>query len=374
MKRFLYDSGVLLLFYIVHFFFLPTSVSATTPTISNVSGAVQTGQVLTITGTTMMDENKATWDNTVVNLQTGTAYGFEGSDFQSDGYEATSDGVGVSIGYSSSVKLSGNQSAHFHIEGQHTATINHNPHASADIYYGPQNLTTAYVRGYTRYDGTGWPTNWFKHWWTLATPIPPASTGQGSYLVLQPDTSTAPLLPLGFVYGDSYGGNIINIPSGRLERGRWYCLELQMTVNSNGVVVMTPWIDGVQGTPYTTTSPGIEMDWYEFGIINLDGTDSNFVVDNYVDNFALSKGPNASRIYCSSIIEIGNNANYATATKIYQQPLYLSDGSIQIKVNLTNLGAGPYYLWVTNNKQERSAAYVLTPGKTPMAPSNLIVH
>lgn len=363
MKKLLYGSGVLLLFYIAQFFYLPSIASATTPIISNVSGAIQTGQTLTITGTTMMDEDKTNWDTTVVNLQSGTAYGFEGSGFVSDGYEFTSDGDGVYVEYSSSVKLSGNQSAHFHIEGQHTDTISHNPHASADIFYGiKQNLTTVYVRGYTRYDGTGWPDGWFKHWWTLAT--------DGSYLVMQPDAS-GPSLPGVFDYGDSNGGNVISIPSGTLERGRWYCLELKMQVN-NGLVELTPWIDGVQGTTYRTqNSPAIEMDWYEFGIINLNGTDSNFVVDNYVDNFALSK---SSRIYCSSIIEIGNNANYSTAKKVYQQPLYLSDGSIQIKANLKSLGAGPYYLWVTNNKQERSAAYLLTPGKIPMSPSTLKVH
>jgi hypothetical protein len=272
--------------------------------------------------------------------------------------------VGVNVEYSSSVKLSGNQSAHFHIDGQHTDTINHNPHASADIYYGKQNLATVYVRGYTRYDGTGWPDQWFKHWWTLAT--------DGSYLVMQPIAS-GPSLPSGFNYGDSsnYEGNVINFPSGTLERGRWYCLELEMQVR-NGLVELTPWIDGVQGTTYrTNNSPAIEMDWYEFGIINLNGTDSNFVVDNYVDNFALSK---SSRIYCSSIIEIGNNVNYSTAKKVYQEPLYLSDGSIHIKANLTGLGSGPYYLWVTNNKQERSAPYPLTPGKIPMNPSKLSVH
>jgi hypothetical protein len=339
-----------------------TPLWATTPTIINVAGNVANGQVLTITGTTMMDEDKTNWDTTGgVNLQTGPAYGFEGSDFKSDGYEFTSDGVGVSIGYSSSVKLSGNKSARFHIDGQHTDTINHNPHASADIYYGKQNLTTVYVRGYTRYDGTGWPNHYFKHWWTLAT--------DGSYLVMQPDAS-GPSLPSGFDYGDGNGGNIINFPSGTLERGRWYCLELELMVR-NGQVEMTPWIDGVKGTTYRTGSPAIEMDWYEFGIINLNGTDSNFVVDNYVDNFALSK---SSRIYCSSIIEIGNNANYLTANKVYQQPLYLSDSSIQIKANLTGLGAGPYYLWVTNNKQERSAAYQLIPAKVPMPPSNVLVH
>jgi hypothetical protein len=91
-------------------------------------------------------------------------------------------------------------------------------------------------------------------------------------------------------------------------------------------------------------------------MINLAETGSDFDLTNWTDGFTIS----TSRIYCSSIIEIGNSSDYATADKVYQEPIYLSDGSVQIKANLTGLGSGPYYLWVTNNQQERSAPYPLS--------------
>lgn len=62
--------------------------------------------------------------------------------------------------------------------------------------------------------------------------------------------------------------------------------------------------------------------------------------------------------------------------KVYQTPTYLSDGSITVTVNLAELGSDTYYLWVTNNRQERSKAYSLSGDSditAPNAPSGLSV-
>ena len=98
-----------------------------------------------------------------------------------------------------------------------------------------------------------------------------------------------------------------------------------------------------------------------FGMINMCCQGSGFDLTNWIDNFTIS----TSRIYPSTVVEAGNNPNYDTAAKVYQEPIYLSDNSIQIRLNLSGLGSGPYYLWVKNNKQERSVAYSLTGGDSP---------
>lgn len=97
---------------------------------------------------------------------------------------------------------------------------------------------------------------------------------------------------------------------------------------------------------------------------NACGTGSSFSLDNWMDGFVLS----SSRVYPSSIIEISNNATYGQGGVVSQEPVYLSDGSVQIKANLSGLGSGPYYLFVTNNRQETSVAYNLsgTPDTTPL--------
>jgi hypothetical protein len=106
------------------------------------------------------------------------------------------------------------------------------------------------------------------------------------------------------------------------------------------------------------------------GIINACGTNAAFDLDHWWDGFAASK----SRVGLASMIEIGNSPDYATATRVYQAPQYLSEITSQIKVDLSGLGSGPYYLWVTNNRGERSLPFSLSGSITLPPPANLRVH
>lgn len=80
-----------------------------------------------------------------------------------------------------------------------------------------------------------------------------------------------------------------------------------------------------------------------------------WVSDQWQDGFTVSK----TRVGAASLVEIGNSADYASAVKVYQEPVYLSDSSSQIKVDLTGLGAGPFYLFITNNRGQRSSGFRL---------------
>jgi hypothetical protein len=129
-------------------------------------------------------------------------------------------------------------------------------------------------------------------------------------------------------------------------------------------------MDGQSLGTWNHPNQNTTWDWIEYGIPNWDGTTGPMNV--WFDRFVYSN----SRIYPSSTVEIGDQSEYATATKVYQEPLFLSDGSVQVKADLTGLGAGPYYLFVTNNRQERSTAYLLGEADTtpPAAPSGLGVQ
>jgi hypothetical protein len=89
-------------------------------------------------------------------------------------------------------------------------------------------------------------------------------------------------------------------------------------------------------------------------------------MDNYWDGFTIS----TSRAYPASVIEIGNSPDYATAKKVYQPPEFLSDNSIQVRADLSGLGSGPYYMWITNNRQQRTAAYALSSTPPQPCPGN----
>lgn len=351
---------------------IPGVSFAATPTIANVSGTVATGQTLTVTGASMMDEDKTSWEATDLNFL-GSAYGFEGPSPAADGYGIgagfDASGDGSVADYSSSVKISGSKSARFHIQGEHFCNQDHdnpecNPRASAYIwnYYAPP--TNIWLREYVRYDWSGgWPTQWLKHWWMQ---------GEGSVLYVQPQAGTAP--SDGFSYGDTGFGlweNTAEVPGG-ITDGRWYCLEGHFQT-VNGHVQATAYVDGVAAPTIITESPSIIMQWLEFGIINLNATSVGFSIDNYVDNFVYSR---TTRIGCSSMLEIADSSNYATATKKYQEPVFLSDTSAQVKADLTGLGAGPYYLFVTNNRGARSAGHLLGEIDTtpPASPAGLGVQ
>jgi len=350
--------GVRIMFFAVIFFGLfglTGNSLATTPTISGVSGTVATGQTLTIIGTNMMDEDKTGW---LSMFQSGSAYGFEDALSQTSG----SGSVGAwdyscGGGYCSfdpNVKLSGSKSARFHIAG---AYADHDNPSTILYFAPPSNPSQYWQRGYIRYDGTGWPTAWFKMWWL---------GGSGAYKVIQPNPGS---VPTGWLYGTSNGyDNLALSPSGNIQRGRWYCIEFSLQ-DAGSYMVMNTWVDGSLASSSPVDDPEASIgpnDWQEIGIINLSGTNSSFSVDHYEDNYTVST---SGRIYCSSIIEIGNNSNYATATRKYQEPIYLSDGSVQIKADLSGLGSGPYYLFVTNNRQETSVAYNLSGGGDPTPPT-----
>jgi len=141
-------------------------------------------------------------------------------------------------------------------------------------------------------------------------------------------------------------------PPDSMANGRWNCFEVRY--NHSGHTT-TGWLDDqLMATDTATASDTV--DYVLFGIPNYSGANATF--DLWFDNYTMS----SSRIYCSSIVEIADGSTYATATKRRQALTSLADGTIVITADLTGLGAGPYYLFVRNNKQEQSAAFELGGG------------
>jgi len=154
---------------------------------------------------------------------------------------------------------------------------------------------------------------------------------------------------------------------------RWYCIEVWVKKNGTGVNLKF-WLDGEecgiydehdqapQQFPWSKCYQGKKQK-LTFGPLELGTTNcQNWKYEQlpikqsiWFDGFAIS----STRIYPASLVEIGNNSDYAKAKKIKQGILHISDTQLQFRVNTTGLDRGPYYIWVTNNKQERSKAYSL---------------
>jgi len=331
---------------------LPTLCWATTPTISNVSGTVTTGQTLTITGTTMMDHNTTNWNT--------TGWNFEGANYGADGFDAGGDNTGsCTIGYDSNVKLIGSKSVSFRQHGAFSG-----PSQGACYLYQSSSIgQDFYVAGYVRWTPTagGWPDNYMKLLLELG--------GGGDEMYFQPSMNSGNA-PTQWLTRDGVTTTLGNIPGGAIQSDRWYYLEAHY--KNSTPKKYEAWIDGIKIVDWVPTG-NASMQYMGFGFINLSATSSQWDMIIHMDRFVLGN----SRIYPASIIEISNSSTYGQGTVVYQEPIYLSDGSIQIKADLTGLGAGPYYLFVTNNRQERSAAYNLSGGEDitpPAAPQGLSVQ
>jgi len=328
--------------------------TTTTPTISNVAGTVSTGQTLTITGANLVQDKKSAWDGFFSNYP--TSYGFEGTK-TGDGYTE----LGTSGGtYVSDVKLMGSKSIKFHSQGAwpegpgglgDMAAIN--PRGtdgdSGDIW----------IRFYCRWNllGGAWPTNYMKIIDSQGGPV------NQYYLDMAGASSGA---PTSFNATYDSAGHDVTIPGGALIEDRWYTIELHWKSTSPRSYQL--WVDGVQ-LVNATPSMNSTVEYLLFGIINLAGTASAFSLDTWFDGLAF--GP--SRIYPASTIEISGDGS----TWKYQEPVFLSDTSSQIKVNLSGVTGTSYRLRVTNNAQQTSAIYTLSGGggggdtQAPSVPAGL---
>jgi hypothetical protein len=331
---------------------------ATTPQISNVTETAQSGSnIITISGQYMMDENKINWGTA---YKTGTKYGFEGSSYTSDGYGEAPDVSPQERAYDTSVKLMGNKSFRGRIYGNSSNCPGGNH--SSGLYItlsedGVGSSTDFYVRLYSRWRSTGTGSKWpLSHIKMLDV------QGSGDQMYFQPAAGSNLPTQMSMVYDSTPHNYTV---SNFLQEDRWYCMEARFKTSSPHN--FTVWVDGTQIASVTPSSVGTYA-YILFNIINACEF-VNLDLTNWTDGFTVS----TSRIYPSSVIEVGNSSDYAGSKKVYQEPLFLSDSSVQVKLNLNGLGSGPYYLWVTNNRQERSTAYPIS-GRaisSPTSPSGL---
>lgn len=320
----------------------------TTPTVSNVSGTIATGQTLTITGTNMVNLNTTNWLAALTNNQGSFETAFAAADLpNADGW-VMADGSPTQT-RTSAIKLFDANSYLSHHAGAEAA--NH-----TSMFYNSSFAATSpplYVGLYVRMDLSGgdgsYPDNYRKiigfYGGTPANRAFVDWNGNAGSAFTQIKITNA-------VDGTAYGA----IPGGVFLQNRWWWVEAKVPSGApnnhqvwlnNSEVINVNWTVSPDGT-----AADLEFD------INHCCTGAGYDCNNYMDGLVVS----TARILPASVIEIGNNSDYATATKVYQFPELLSNTSNQCICDLTGLGAGPYWMWVTNNLNERSAAFSLSGG------------
>jgi len=338
------------LFTMLIFFGLTNVSYAATPIISNVTGTISTGQTLTITGSNMVQEVKTNWSQ--FNKAHTNADGFEGTNPVADGYSAIGPAGGT---YDSGTKVLGSKSMKFHLDGPISGVSvgNYNAFtiggATSDMWY----------RYYVRYHAANniWFNNYAKQLYVMGN--------KNDYLDLYGTSDYS--MPTSMYYWDGDPNRNGSLPA-RLQNDRWYLMEVHF--KSSGSAVTEVYVDGtriINDTPNELNKTPLAV---LFGIPNANGATSSLSLDCWWDGLVAA----TSRVYPASKIEISNNATYGAGTVKYQEPIYLSDGTVQLKADLSGLGSGPFYLWVTNNQQQRSAVYNLSTGQSggsdTQAPTN----
>lgn len=324
---------------------VPALSIAATPTISGVSGTVAQGQTLTINGASMIQENKTNWDPLFVNKATATS--FEGSSLVADGY--TTSGCPT---YATDARLMGTKSVKMHDQGEHIRQANGSGLGSCNWQWVVQasksgsNWDDVYLRTYSRWNNTSWATIDTKYWWIA---------GGANYAFFNLIANSNGSAPTQFGVYTSGLGNWIQgtIPGGAIQNNRWYLMEAHFRMAGSLNYVIELWVDNqrilsrsVPDGP--SPNPG---GWGWETNTNYFNTPAGWVSDQWQDGFVVSR----TRVGPASLIEVSNCNVYTSGTKVYQEPLFLSETSSQIKLNLSGLGTGPYFLWVTNNSGERSA-------------------
>lgn len=313
--------------------------------ITTVTGTVSTGNALTITGVKLWDQLTTNWDP----FFTASAAGFEGANPAANGYTASSGDQT----YDSSVKLMGSQSMKCVDSG---ATSVGSKGGSSFTYIvdisNAQTNTDAYWRSYVRWNTNEWPDTDIKFWWL-------GGGAKNVFVNLNPNGGAAPT-QIGFLATDYNGGsfNWYNIPGGAIQNNVWYLIELHVMKVGAASPVVELWMDNqplasVSSVSGVSPNPG---GWGFETNTNWWSTTAGFNYTQYQDGFVINT---ASRVGPASLVEIGNSSVYASASPVYQRPTTISDTSVIVTCDLTGLGAGPYWMWVTNSQGVRSAAKAL---------------
>jgi hypothetical protein len=379
-----YIARIIVSSLIISFLITPNVGSAqTAPSISSITGTVNPGNILSINGSNLMNQQTTGWHNFFTSnplrynfdapngtLLSDTVFG------GSSGY-IRPNGALLAGSVSTNTKVIGTGSAYFHslylppapLPTQGGQGVSYQATASGTLTSLTGAGKTGYFSTYVRYNrGTSngldqWPggvLKWIEIPWGgiyvqahLPNGGPPPGTNPrflGMYDVPNP-TNTDKLME----YEADQSG---------IHSNRWYHIELLIKQPTNTGVkdgTFDAWIDGRKVSTNHPLGPNAANNGQIlFGVVNGNGN-RYWDIEAWMDQMTMS----AQRVYPSAMVELANGTNYATATKVYQAPEYISDTRVDFKLNTTGLGTGPYYVFVTNNAQQRSSAIPLSGGTGP---------
>jgi hypothetical protein len=323
-----------------------------TPVIFAVIGTAATGKIITVSGINLMHLDTMNWVNSEDKASFEGADNFIRKAANADGWiwnpaECDADRNGQ---YAKDLKLMGSKSA-FLVDDCCYCPATISCCGNRLLTYNMQGRSSGYYAGYFRYSGSKWPSAYMKF-------ILVATNGDG-LIYFQPwgwtnATSTGRITE--YLLRDNGGTDVSGTfsPPKAIGLNEWHHFELYFQYTSPKRI--DAWIDGQLIGSINPNSSSSALYWDELGFPNLNGFVAPDWIGIHLDMITYS----TSRIYPASKIEVSNSRIYGQGVVKWQEPLQISDTEIQVKLDLTGLGAGPYYLWITNNRQERGPVFPLS--------------
>lgn len=311
--------------------------------ITSVAGTVANGNTLTLAGTDLWNRDTTNWDSG----WSADKAGFEGANPAANGYTAQN---GNQV-YDTGVKLMGSKAMKCTWSGAAVGGSGGSTYfdwiPQISLGLGPDDC---YIAGYFRFNANEWPDTSHKHWWLGGNP-------KAVFINWTPNGGAAPAA-ISYLATDYNGGafNSVALPA-QIVNDRWYHMEIHVRRASASSPILELWWDGqllASIDPVSGVSPN-PANWGFETNTNFGATTAGCSWIQYSDEFIVS----SSRIGPGCKVEIGDNSVYASATKRLQAPTSISNTSVAVTCDLTGLGAGPYWMWATNGRGDRSAAKAL---------------
>src|SRR5882762_51084 len=285
--------------------FLPAFAFAVTPILTSVLGTVRQGLTVTITGTSMVQEDRTNWDP-FFKTNHPNASGFEGTSPAADGYDTPR--TPPDLTYDSSVKLMGSQSIKMHDSGSHTwiqggasgGNVRWAWQVQGALGTGPGDV---YLRTYSRWNYNSWPNQEIKYWWLVGDGI-----NHWLFFNLRPNADHSAPTGVGYYSSGVPGGfTYHNFPQGALQNNRWYLFEFHFRRFGFPPYVLEAWVDNklVFSVSATDGPNGSGTSLWESNT-NYWDTLSNWDGTQWQDAFTVG----SARIGPASLIEIGNSLTY----------------------------------------------------------------
>ncbi len=329
-------------------------------------------QSIVITGFKLMNESAKIATAQAWWLAVGSRYGFEkgpdGGNTNTDGF--SNSGLAPVFRSTAADKLAGNYSAEFHSRSSINCWQGGCGQSYSSIFSLGFDVSWRFaIKMRLASDGaTGgpdqWPDNYSKIAYNVTGPVCPPTCPASHPIMDWTGFGAGGSSPSVNLLVQDYSAGFSQNRAHNFTPTYWNWIECHWKKSATSDY--SCWVNdrslGITGSPSTDGTPIGDL---SFGVVNAGSGSSGTGWDffQHIDQMVAITG--SGRIYPSVMVEVCDNATYASATVcVYQPPIAISDTSVTIAFQKSyggrTLSSGTAYLHLRSNAQDQAAPITLT--------------